>query len=69
MKRWQFGEYVRSDDRRCGDPARRLRKAGKRVLFEGAQGPCWISTTEPIPYVTSSNTTVGGALAGTGVGA
>ncbi len=46
-----------------------LRKQGKRVLFEGAQGALLDIDHGTYPYVTSSNTTVGGALAGTGVGA
>jgi len=46
-----------------------LRKAGKKVLFEGAQGSLLDIDHGTYPYVTSSNTTVGGALAGTGVGA
>jgi adenylosuccinate synthase len=46
-----------------------LRKAGKRVLFEGAQGSLLDIDHGTYPYVTSSNTTVGGALAGCGVGA
>ena len=46
-----------------------LRKQGKRVLFEGAQGALLDIDHGTYPYVTSSNTTVGGALAGSGVGA
>src|SRR5690606_12530907 len=44
-------------------------KQGKRVLFEGAQGSLLDIDHGTYPYVTSSNTTIGGALAGTGVGA
>ena len=39
------------------------------MLFEGAQGSLLDIDHGTYPYVTSSNTTVGGALAGTGVGA
>ncbi len=39
------------------------------MLFEGAQGALLDIDHGTYPYVTSSNTTVGGALAGTGVGA
>src|SRR3546814_4681302 len=46
-----------------------LRKQGKRVLFEGAQGSLLDIDHGTYPYVTSSNTTTGGALAGAGVGA
>jgi adenylosuccinate synthase len=43
-------------------------KAGKRVLLEGAQG-CLLDVDHgTYPYVTSSNTSIGGALAGLGVG-
>jgi adenylosuccinate synthase len=45
-----------------------LRRAGQRVLFEGAQGSLLDIDHGTYPYVTSSNTTVGAALAGTGVG-
>src|SRR3546814_17504978 len=46
-----------------------LRKQGKKVLYEGAQGALPDIDHGTYPNVTSSNTTVGGALAGTGVGA
>ncbi|MFK2905143.1 adenylosuccinate synthase [Dyella ginsengisoli] len=46
-----------------------VRKAGGNILFEGAQGALLDIDHGTYPYVTSSNTTVGGALAGTGVGA
>jgi len=39
------------------------------ILLEGAQGALLDVDHGTYPYVTSSNTTVGGALAGTGVGA
>src|SRR3546814_11448087 len=44
-------------------------KQGKKVLYEGAQGALLDIDHGTYPYVTSVNTTVGGALAGTGVGA
>ncbi|MGN6227640.1 MAG: adenylosuccinate synthase [Dyella sp.] len=46
-----------------------VRKEGGHILFEGAQGALLDIDHGTYPYVTSSNTTVGGALAGTGVGA
>jgi len=46
-----------------------LRRAGKDIMFEGAQGSLLDIDHGTYPYVTSSNTTVGGALAGSGVGA
>jgi adenylosuccinate synthase len=46
----------------------RLRAAGSRVLFEGAQGSLLDIDHGTYPYVTSSNTTVGGVCTGAGVG-
>lgn len=46
----------------------RLRKEGKSVMFEGAQGALLDIDHGTYPYVTSSNTTAGGAATGTGVG-
>ena len=45
-----------------------LRAAGKSVMFEGAQGALLDIDHGTYPYVTSSNTTAGGACSGTGVG-
>ena len=42
--------------------------AGKMVLFEGAQGTLLDVDHGTYPYVTSSNTTAGGACTGSGVG-
>ena len=42
-------------------------KAGKSILFEGAQGTFLDLDHGTYPYVTSSNTTAGGACTGTGV--
>ena len=43
-------------------------RAGKRVLFEGAQGTLLDVDHGTYPYVTSSSTVTGGALSGAGVG-
>ncbi len=43
-------------------------KAGENVLFEGAQGTLLDIDHGTYPYVTSSNTTSGGACTGAGVG-
>lgn len=43
-------------------------KARKKVLFEGAQGTLLDVDHGTYPYVTSSNSTAGGASTGTGVG-
>jgi adenylosuccinate synthase len=47
---------------------REMRTAGRNVLFEGAQGAMLDIDLGTYPFVTSSNTTVGGAAAGSGVG-
>ena len=64
-----FGEYVDPMKHDVAGLLHDLRRDGKRVLFEGAQGSLLDIDHGTYPYVTSSNTTVGGALAGTGVGA
>jgi len=45
-----------------------LRAADKNVLFEGAQGTLLDIDQGTYPFVTSSNTTAGGAATGSGVG-
>ena len=45
-----------------------LRKAGESIMFEGAQGSLLDIDHGTYPYVTSSNTTAGGAPTGTGFG-
>jgi len=44
------------------------RQAGGNIMFEGAQGALLDIDHGTYPYVTSSNTTAGGACTGTGVG-
>ena len=44
------------------------RKAGKRILFEGAQGALLDIDFGTYPFVTSSNTTTGGTATGSGFG-
>jgi adenylosuccinate synthase len=63
-----FGEYVDPMKTDVAGLLHELRRDGERVLFEGAQGSLLDIDHGTYPYVTSSNTTVGGALAGTGVG-
>jgi adenylosuccinate synthase len=46
----------------------RLRARGANVLFEGAQGAMLDVDVGTYPFVTSSNTTAGGAATGTGIG-
>ncbi|PID45110.1 MAG: adenylosuccinate synthase [Proteobacteria bacterium] len=45
-----------------------LREAGANIMFEGAQGSLLDIDHGTYPYVTSSNTTAGGASTGSGVG-
>ncbi len=45
-----------------------LRKEGKDIMFEGAQGTLLDIDQGTYPYVTSSNCTAGGACTGSGVG-
>ena len=55
----------------AGSSWRRLdeaRRAGKRILFEGAQGALLDVDHGTYPYVTSSNTVAGQAAAGSGMG-
>jgi adenylosuccinate synthase len=44
-----------------------LRRSGKNVVFEGAQGTLLDIDHGTYPYVTSSNTTAGGACTGAGI--
>ena len=46
----------------------KLRRQGGNVMFEGAQGALLDIDHGTYPYVTSSNTTAGGAASGSGVG-
>jgi len=46
----------------------RLRQTGSHLLFEGAQGAMLDIDHGTYPYVTSSNTTSGGAASGSGMG-
>lgn len=45
-----------------------LRKQGNSIMFEGAQGTLLDIDQGTYPYVTSSNTTAGGACTGSGIG-
>jgi len=47
---------------------RELRESGRSMLFEGAQGAMLDVDLGTYPFVTSSNTTAGGASTGTGFG-
>jgi len=65
----EFGDYVKPMIDDVSTTLHGLRKAGASILFEGAQGALLDIDHGTYPFVTSSNTTVGGACAGTGVGA
>lgn len=63
-----IGSHIRS---LCADIPSLLmdfRKRGKHILFEGAQGTLLDIDHGTYPFVTSSNTTAGGASTGTGYG-
>ncbi len=45
-----------------------MQRSGRAVLFEGAQGALLDIDLGTYPFVTSSNTTIGGAATGTGMG-
>ncbi len=63
-----LGEYFAD---MVSDVSRRLyqlRQQGKRIMFEGAQGSLLDIDHGTYPYVTSSNTTIGGVCTGAGVG-
>jgi len=64
-----FAEYLRPMIDDVSTLLYDARRNGENILFEGAQGALLDIDHGTYPYVTSSNTTVGGALAGTGVGA
>src|SRR4051812_48583370 len=65
----EFGDYVKPMIDDVSTTLHQLRKSGESILFEGAQGALLDIDHGTYPFVTSSNTTVGGACAGTGVGA
>ena len=60
----QLAPYVADTPELLNDALR----TGKRILFEGAQGTMLDVDFGTYPYVTSSNTTVGAACTGLGVG-
>lgn len=63
-----LGDYFRDRVSDVSVRLHELRKAGKRIMFEGAQGSLLDIDHGTYPYVTSSNTTVGGVCTGAGVG-
>jgi adenylosuccinate synthase len=63
-----WGEKMTPYIRDVSDLIHGLMQAGKNVLFEGAQGALLDIDHGTYPYVTSSNSTAGGACTGLGVG-
>ena len=63
-----FGEKMKPMIADIPGTLHKLRKAGKNIMFEGAQGTLLDIDQGTYPYVTSSNTTAGGACTGSGVG-
>ncbi|MEO8747398.1 MAG: adenylosuccinate synthase, partial [Rhodanobacter sp.] len=63
-----WGEYIRPLVDDVATILHDIRRDGGNILYEGAQGALLDIDHGTYPYVTSSNTTIGGALAGTGVG-
>ncbi len=64
----ELGEYFRDRVLDVSGRLHDLRREGKRVMFEGAQGSLLDIDHGTYPYVTSSNTTVGGVCTGSGIG-
>jgi len=63
-----LGEYFAGQVADVSGRLYELREQGKRVMFEGAQGSLLDIDHGTYPYVTSSNTTVGGVCTGAGIG-
>lgn len=64
----RLGEIIKPMLTDVGEAIYSYQKQGDNVLFEGAQGALLDIDHGTYPYVTSSNTTAGGAATGTGVG-
>jgi adenylosuccinate synthase len=63
-----YGDELRRFVTNTGVLLDREMRAGRRVLFEGAQGTLLDVDHGTYPYVTSSSTVTGGACSGSGVG-
>jgi len=64
----ELGEYFADQVADVSGRLYALRDAGKKVMFEGAQGSLLDIDHGTYPYVTSSNTTIGGVCTGAGIG-
>lgn len=63
-----LGEQIKPMLTDVGEALYKYQAEGKNLLFEGAQGALLDIDHGTFPYVTSSNTTAGGASTGTGIG-
>jgi len=64
----ELGELIKPMLTDVGEELQILQEQDDNILFEGAQGALLDIDHGTYPYVTSSNTTAGGAATGTGVG-
>lgn len=64
----ELGELIKPMLTDVGEELQTLQNQGSNIMFEGAQGALLDIDHGTYPYVTSSNTTAGGAATGTGVG-
>jgi adenylosuccinate synthase len=63
-----LGEHIKPMLTDVGEALQAIQNNDQHILFEGAQGALLDIDHGTYPYVTSSNTTAGGAATGTGVG-
>jgi adenylosuccinate synthase len=63
-----YGERILPLTADVAELLHQLQRKGEHILFEGAQGTLLDIDHGTYPFVTSSNTTAGGAATGTGVG-
>lgn len=63
-----LAEHIKPMLTDVGEELQALQLQGSNIMFEGAQGALLDIDHGTYPYVTSSNTTAGGAATGTGVG-
>ncbi len=64
----RLGEQIKPMLTDVAEALNTLQQQGKNILFEGAQGALLDIDHGTYPFVTSSNTTAGGASTGTGIG-
>ncbi|MCQ8103678.1 adenylosuccinate synthase [Methylomonas sp. SURF-2] len=67
-KTLELGESIKPMLTDVGEELSAFQQQGSNILFEGAQGALLDIDHGTYPYVTSSNTTAGGAATGAGVG-